>query len=239
MDPVGLRAAIMDHERWGNDIPRSLLDKQAISQQDLAQVLASAWGVPAVDVGDYRPAVGLIKLLTARIADKWRAIPLKSDGKFLDVAFDEPTPSAIDAIRIHTSLNVRPHVADPKTIDRLLAQFYGRMIIAGLHVDPRVTSGNFLSSDVLDLEHGEASMSIPVDVTGFDDEPSMRAAMGAGPSAVEAQLSIMQAALSRAELRIQLLEAHLGRDQDVLRRLFGFMVDKGLGTQEEIVELLS
>ena len=42
----------------------------------------------------------------------------------------------------------------------------------------------------------------------------------------------------RAEQRIELLQAHVARDEDVLRRLFGFMVDKGLGTREEIMALL-
>jgi hypothetical protein len=239
VDPVALNSVAMEAERWGNDIVRGLLDKHAITEEALMPLLSQYWGVPGVDLSTFRPSHDLIERLAIEIADEHRAIPLRVDGAFIDVAFDHPSEKAIDAIRVHTKLNVRAHVTSPKSIDRLLALHYGRMNIGGYQVDPRVTSGNFLSSDVLDFEQGEASVSIPVDISSFDDSPSMRTAAGTGHAAQEAQLLLVKQSLDRAEQRIQLLEAHVARDQDVLRRLFGYLVDKGVGSREEIVELLS
>lgn len=239
VDPVALNSAVMEEERWGNDLVRSLLDKHAITEEALVPLLSKCWGVPGVDLSTHRPSHSLIEVLSSKIADEYRAIPLQVEGAFLDVAFDQPTEKAIDAIRVDTKLNIRAHVASPKSIDRLLAQYYGRMNIGGYQVDPRVTSGNFLSSDVVEFEVGEASISIPVDISSFDDAPSVRAAAGKGVNSQVAQLLLLRQSLGRAEQRIQLLEAHVARDQDVLRRLFGYLVDKGVGTREEIVALLS
>jgi len=236
VDAVALNAATMEYDRWGNDIIRSLLDKHAVEEAEVVPILSKAWGVPGVDLSSYRPSSAMAKHLSVEIADTHRAVPLRLDGAFLDVAFEAPTPDAVDAVRVYTKLNIRPHVGGPRSIDRILAQCYGRMNVGGYEVDPRVTSGNFLKSDVVDLidsdlEMGEASMSIAVDMSGFEDD----AEAAKGP-VEERDLAV---ALQRAEQRIQLLEAHVARDEDVLRRLFGFLVDKGLGTREEIVKLLS
>lgn len=236
VDSVALGVAVMEYERWGNDIIRCLLDKRAITEDKLLSIMSQVWGVPAVDLSRHRPALGLIEKLTADVADTHRAIPFAEEGPFLDVAFDNPEPSAIDAIRVHTKLNVRPHVAAPRLIDRSLAQYYGRMNVGGYAVDPRVTSGTFLSSDVVDLEVGEGSMSIPVDLSSFEDEPSTRPV--ASDSSWKEPVQRLIDSLSRAEQRIQLLEAHVARDEDVLRRLFGFIIDKEVGSREEIEALL-
>ncbi|MCP4447732.1 MAG: hypothetical protein GY811_20700 [Myxococcales bacterium] len=234
VDDIALNAAVMEYERWGNDIVRNLLEKQAVTETDLILLLSTAWGVPAVALATYRPSEALIEHFASEFADAHRAIPLRVEGSFLDVAFESPTTDAIDAVRVHTQLNVRPHIASPKSIDRLLAQFYGRMNVGGYHVDPRVTSGNFLRSDMLDIAEGEqdvgeGSMSIAVDLGSFDDVDIAR----------EGEVAQLRQAVLRAKQRIQLLEAHVARDEDVLRRLFGYLVDKGIGTEQGIVALLS
>jgi hypothetical protein len=234
VDSDALNSAIMDYGRWGNDILRSLLEKHAIEETKLLPLLSQVWGVPSIDLSDFRPKLSVIERLDVKVADENRAIPMNCEDGYIDVAFDKPTPMAVDAVRIDTKLNVRPHVASPKSIDRLLSQGYGRMKVTGYQTDPRVKSGNFLSSEIVDMDVGEASVSIPIDLSSFDDIIEK-----IDENSLEHQIETLKASLGRAQQRIELLEAHVVRDQDVLRRLFSFLVDKGYGTREEFVKLLS
>ena len=74
--------------------------------------------------------------------------------------------------------------------------------------------------------------SIPID---FEEDETPEAA---DPAQLHHRIAVLEALVARDAQRIGILESLVARDEDVLRRLFGFLVSKQVGTRDEFVNLL-
>jgi type IV pilus assembly protein PilB len=232
LDSAGLRAALTEQRRWGGQVGRILVDLKLVSEDSLVQALAHQLNFPVVNITRLRIAPEVLELISGELAEQHGIIPFNLEGKFLDVAMSDPTNlGIIDELRIRTQLNVRPYLAGPKAIERALARCYGRGM--GL-MDMSVRSNAELpvQEDVIDLA-GAAG-----DAAGHEQSASQRRAQmmeltrgqrEAGGHERDAEIRSLQERISR-------LEALLTRDEDVLRKLLGLLVDKGVATREEILE---
>ena len=231
IDQTGLRAALVEQRRWGGHLGRVLIDMKLVTEEQLVSVLSRQLGIATVEVDKIQIPQQVIDLVPGELAEQYSLIPFAQPMKFLDVAMSDPTNLGIvDELRIRTQLNVRPYLAGPRTIERAVAKYYGRGILAG----------SVARNASLDLE---PDPSKPMEVIRGGTQPPPLGTMGAGPAGLDLSLPTPPRANRDAEIsalqdRISKLEALVQRDEDVLRKVLALLVEKGVATREEILDRL-
>ena len=215
LDNAALRAALAEQRRWGGQLGRVLIDMKLVSEEALVRALSHQLNFPTVDLDQLDVPDATLELVPGDLAEQHSLIPFNLDGKFLDVAMSDPTNlGIIDELRIRTQLNVRPYLAGPKMIERALGRLY--------HLGPATIPHDIRSAQ----RQGNPASSLEL------------AAPISNPNRAPAsQPSVDHTAEIRSlQERISQLEALVSRDEDVLRKLLGLLVEKGVATREEILE---
>lgn len=210
LDAVGLRRALNEQRRWGGQLGTVLVDLKLVSEEALVAALSRQLNFPVVRLDEVEVSEDVLALVPAELAERHQIVPFSRQGKFLDVAMSDPTNlGIIDELRIRTQLNVRTYLAGPKSIERGLARFYGASVgHLGLSFRPR------------DMRE-EEDFDIDVDVE--DRASTVRTR--------EREQEILA-----LQDRLSTLEALVSRDEDVIKKLLGLLVDKGIASREEILE---
>jgi type IV pilus assembly protein PilB len=205
-----LRDALLEQRRWGGTIGRMLVEKRFISESDLVAVLARQFNVPVVDLDRTVIPRAVLELVPGDLAHELSVVPFAQPMKFLDVAMAEPNNAGVvDELRIRTQLNIRPHLAGPKALERALAKYYMRNF-----GPPRV---------------GGDIGAVGVDTLISENAPNRRPTPL--PEVRNSEIDSLQSRMAR-------LEAMIARDEEVLRKLLGLLVAKGVATREEILEAI-
>lgn len=232
IDQTGLRAALVEQRRWGGHLGRVLIDMKLVTEETLVSILSRQLGIATVDVDKQQIPQSVIDLVPGELAEQFSLIPFAQPMKFLDVAMSDPTNlGIIDELRIRTQLNVRPYLAGPRTIERAVAKYYGRGVMA--------SSVARNASMELDTDTGK-----PMEVIrGGTHPPPFATPSSPGPSAIDLSLPTpprgnRDAEISALQDRLSKLEALVQRDEDVLRKVLALLVEKGVATREEILERL-
>ena len=209
-----LRDALAEQRRWGGTIGQTLVEKRFITEADLVAVLSRQFNVPIVDLDHMTIPPSVLELVPADLAHELSVVPFAQPMKFLDVAMAEPTNlGVIDELRIRTQLNIRPHLAGPKTLERALTKYYVRGFGA-----PRGP----VDIDV-DVDLGETSSLISEKIRPGRQRP---------PEELRhSEIDALQGRLSH-------LEAMVARDEEVLRKLLSLLVAKGVATRDEILDAI-
>jgi type IV pilus assembly protein PilB len=131
LDEARLRAALIEQQRWGGPLGRMLVDLKLIDEPTLVDALSRQLSVPAVDLDAIEVPRAVLDLVPADLAEHHGIVPIAQPMKFLDIAMADPSNLGIvDELQIRTKLNVRPHLAGPKAIERAIARYYGRGVTA-------------------------------------------------------------------------------------------------------------
>jgi type IV pilus assembly protein PilB len=121
--------------------------------REIAIAAAQEFGVPLLDLESIVPDMEVVKLVSDKLLQKHRVMPLVRRGKRLFVAVSDPTSlHSIDEIKFQTGMSVEAVVVE----DDKLQQIVGRAIE---QVDTQMPG---LVEDDLDLEN--------LDITGGDEE---------------------------------------------------------------------
>lgn len=223
LDGEGLKTALVEQRRWGGPLGRILIDMKLITEEALVSALSQQLNFPTVDLDKIDVPADVIALVPGELTAQHRILPFKRAGKFLDVAMSEPTNlGIIDELRIRTQLNVRPYLAGPKMIERAITRFYGEVLFDEQDTPPpaavkATTTGRY---KVMSPEAPAAQPRNPP-----------RHQYGQPNASRDQEIRSLQE-------RISQLEALVSRDEDVLRKVLGLLVDKGIATREEILERL-
>jgi hypothetical protein len=254
IDEQTLRGALGEQRRWGGTIGRILVDMKAVSEDALVQALSQQLNLPGVDLDRIEIAREVLDHVSGELAQQWALVPFAQKGKFLEIAMADPTNlGVVDELQIRTQLNVRPYLAGPKAIERALARWYHRggetphdkppPSIQGddvLDLDPRV--GALRVQSVAPRAATPTPPALPTlptaaAVGGFGNpRPFPRGApttiqppVAASPAERDAEVAALQNRLSK-------LEALVARDEDILRKLFALLIDKGVASRDEILD---
>jgi len=252
LDDTALRAALAEQRRWGGHLGKILIDMHLVSEDVLVQALSHQLNFPVVNLEHRGVHPEVLELVPADLAEQQGVIPFHREGKFLDVAMIDPTNlGIIDELRIRTQLNVRPYLCGPKAMEKALARFYNRGAagFASHAYDPRFLSSASLPAnvDMIDFdartgktererggggmpEGGPPSVSVPT-ATSSSSSPSLAPQVNLRSDVQAAEIRALQDRISR-------LEALVARDEEVLRKLLGLLVEKGVASREEILERL-
>jgi type IV pilus assembly protein PilB len=112
-----LDEARTEQARTGRPLGRLLLERQALSEADLAQVVAEAAGLEYVDLDEHPIDPTATAVISDVMARRYTALPVSWDGDDLVVAMADPSNVvAVDDIRSITRADVRVVVSTPSSI---------------------------------------------------------------------------------------------------------------------------
>ncbi len=240
LDDAGLRSALNEQKRWGGHIGRILVDLRFVTEEVLVRALSAQLNFPIVDLDRIEIVQDVLDLVTPEMAEENSVVPIRVEGKFLDVAMSNPTNlGIIDEIRIRTQLNVHPYLAGPYMMQRALARFYGRgtavQLVAGRDPAMAGASSSQARMKVLsDSNPGTTPSSSSPEATKASNTGNPVANSDATTALRDADISVREFRVLQE--RISQLEALVTRDEDVLRKLLALLVEKGFATREEILE---
>lgn len=243
LDESRLRSALVEQRRWGGHLGRILIDMKLISEDVLVQALSQQLNFPAINLDNREISSATLDLISGELAEQHSLIPFNVEGKFLDVAMTDPTNLGIvDELRIRTQLNVRPYLAGPKMIERALATWYGLgspgnpLVGAALEVpyDPAVNAT--YGENVVDF--GTHPGGAPISIGPADQMSANQRRAHAISLAGDEPTQNANAAIVNLQERITALEALVQRDEDVIRKLMGLLVQKGVATRDEILDAI-
>lgn len=228
LDDGRLRLALAEQQRWGGPLGRILVDLRLIDEATLVEALSRQLQIPAVDLDAIEVPPAVVELVPGELCEQYSVVPFRAAAKFLDLAMADPTNLGIaDELQIRTRLNVRPHLAGPRVIERAIARLYGRGFSSGLRRGG-TTGAPPIRGHSIDLApetRGDGPMEIV-------RAPDAHAAPAAGAAhGRDAEIAALQQRVSR-------LEALVARDENVLRKVLSLLVEKGVATREEILERL-
>jgi hypothetical protein len=252
-----LRMALNEQRRWGGTLGRILIDMKLLSEGELVSTLGQQLNLPTVDLDTMEIHPSVLELVPGEVAEQHAIIPFAQPMKFLDVAMAEPTNlGVIDELRIRTQLNIRPHLAGPKMLERALAKHYrrgfGRMLNRRDEDISIESHGDTVSPSLADSTHGGRSRPDTSEIEAARRREGLRPSprptrpglevhtppaglphvAPSGPPAITAR----DAEIDALQNRVSTLESLVERDEEVLRKLLALLVEKGVATREELLE---
>jgi type IV pilus assembly protein PilB len=144
----------------GQRVGRLLVDRGAITETDLANVLADQHSLHVVDFRSVTPEPAAVDLLDEATARTLGVLPISIDGDSVHVAVVDPTPDALERLRNVIGRPISPIVAPAEDLMRAIGTSY--RAVAG--VDSRVRE--FEVRDELRREAGRLEQ-----VSASDDAP--------------------------------------------------------------------
>ncbi len=170
-----LKEAVSLQRKEGGRLGANLVKLGYISEEKLVGFLSKQWGVPAINLADYRIDPSVLKLVPVEVAQKYFIIPVARVGATLTIAMADPSNVfVIDDVKFMTGYNVEVVVSGESSILQAIATHY-RNGGAAL-VPPKKSTNNLLQSqdftlsdeDLKEADEGHFDESITVDVDEFD-----------------------------------------------------------------------
>ena len=126
VDPTVVDDIVQEVSATGKTLCDVLVDYQAVTEEGYYQSIASAIGAEYVNLKDFTPPVGLVKMLPAGLAQLHRAFPLGFEDNILQVALIDPlNPQTVEDLRFAIGKDVHPVVAPIYQIEELIKKHYG------------------------------------------------------------------------------------------------------------------
>jgi type IV pilus assembly protein PilB len=105
----------------------ALLKSGKITQMDVTKALASQFGMDTINLSEYRVPDEVLSLVPARIARRYKIVPVYKHDNTLTVAIHDPLDvDTVDSLRYILKINVEPIVASKADIEASLARYYGK-----------------------------------------------------------------------------------------------------------------
>ena len=155
--PDQLEMAILQQKRSSQMLGVTLIQMGLVTEPQVLQTLQHQLGLPLIDLNDASPDEDAVLRVKEEVARKYGAIPVAVDGRSMTVAMTDPlNVAALEDLRFHTGLFVRPVLASASQIAEAIDRFYN------IDKSMKEVLNNIISSDDAGVVTG-----IPV-----NDEPS-------------------------------------------------------------------
>lgn len=248
IDRLQLQSALGEQRRWGRPLGQILVDMGAATEEEVVNVLSHQMKLPTIGLEGRPISDEALEKLEMQFCLDNGCLPFAYDErrKFLDVAMADPTdPNLFDQIRVQTQCNIRPHLAGAGAIDRAIRRSYlGQNIIRESRPNVWMAPGEPVINFDAEAEEEESGiLALAVDIGPSDSVPDRRrrthalsSPFTAPPAVVDEPLQSAASSKEIALLREEVthVRALLDRDERVLRKLMGLLIDNGVFTHEEL-----
>src|SRR4030043_742130 len=172
-----LKKAINLQRREGGRLGTNLVKLGYINEEKLVTFLSRQYGVPAINLPDYKIDQSVLKLVPVDIAKKYLIIPVARVGAALTIAMADPSNVfAIDDVKFMTGYNVEVVVSSESSILSVVSSHYAghddALIAAKKSATSQVVQAKDYTLSDEDFKDEEMTTSfddnIMVDVDEFD-----------------------------------------------------------------------
>ncbi len=113
--------AQLDHKL---PVGRLLVERGAVSEASIALLLGRQLGIASVDLDLVTPEPSALACLDRAQALGWGMLPLRLDGRVLEVALAEPDERRMMEARRTLELDVQPRICPAGVLEAALARHY-------------------------------------------------------------------------------------------------------------------
>ena len=157
--PDQLEQAIQQQKRSGQLLGMTMIQMGLVTEAQVLQTLHHQLGLPVIDLSDTSPDEDAVLKVKEEVARKYGAIPVALEGRTMTVAMTDPlNVAALEDLRFHTGLFVRPVLASPSQINEAIDRFYN------IDKSMKEVLNNIISTDDASVVTG-----IPVNEEPADD----------------------------------------------------------------------
>src|SRR5213595_3496781 len=123
--PEQLQQALTQQKSNGGKLGYNLVKMGFVKDEQITALLSKQYGVPAINLAQFKIDLTIIKLVPTETARKYQMIPLSRSGSTLTIAMTDPTNVfAMDDIKFMTGYTVEPVVASEVAITDAIEKYY-------------------------------------------------------------------------------------------------------------------
>jgi type IV pilus assembly protein PilB len=171
-----LKEALTLQRREGGRLGTNLVKLGHITEEKLVTFLSRQYGVPAVNLSDYKIDPTVLKLIPIDIARKYLILPVARVGATLTIAMADPSNVfAIDDVKFMTGYNVEVVVSNESSILSAISTYYAgqgdALVTAKKSTTTQVLQAKdytISDEDLKDEDTTSGDESYMVDVDQFD-----------------------------------------------------------------------
>jgi type IV pilus assembly protein PilB len=168
-----LKQALSLQKKEGGRLGTNLVKLSYITEERLVAFLSKQFGVPAVNLSEYKIEPSVVKLIPVEMAKKYSIMPVARVGATLTIAMTDPSNVfAIDDVKFMTGYNVEVVVSSESGINTAIKEYYhaGRGAVATAADNEKETDmSSILQSK--DYTLTEEEMKVGEDFGAADDGP--------------------------------------------------------------------
>lgn len=129
-----LKQALGVQKKEGGRLGTNLVKLGFVTEEKLVAFLSKQYGVPAINLSEYKIDPAILKLVPADMAKKYFILPIARVGATLTIAMTDPSNVfAIDDVKFMTGYNVEVVVASESGVINAISSYYlgkGNMVAA-------------------------------------------------------------------------------------------------------------
>ena len=127
IDEEQLKEALELQRKEGGRLGSNLVKLGYLTEEKLVAFLSKQYGVPAINLSDYKIDPSITKFMPQEVAHKYQILPVAKVGATLTIAMVDPSNVfAIDDVKFMTGYNVEPVVASESAVRAAIAEYYGQ-----------------------------------------------------------------------------------------------------------------
>jgi type IV pilus assembly protein PilB len=124
--PEQLESALEEQKKTGEKLGEILQKMGLVESKEVYGALAEQLGVPYVDLDSYVIDPRVVTLLPEKFCRQYQLVPIGEEKNALILAMANPVDVvAIDRVRLMTKKEVKPVMASPQDIEKVLNAYYG------------------------------------------------------------------------------------------------------------------
>ncbi|MEC4676447.1 MAG: type IV-A pilus assembly ATPase PilB [Nitrospirota bacterium] len=168
-----LKEALNVQKKDGGRLGTNLVTLGFITEDKLVAFLSKQYGVPAINLSEYKIDQSILKLISADIAKKYLIMPVARVGATLTIAMADPSNVfAIDDVKFMTGYNVEVVVSSESAIINTISSYYlgkgENMLETSVDASPATLQAKDYTFSDDDLTGNQS-----FDDSGLDDAPSV------------------------------------------------------------------
>ena len=188
VDPRAVDAAADEAQRSGRSVRAVLINDQVVTEEQLTEAAAQAFGINTLDLVTFTPEPAALKRIPLAVVLRHRVLGLSlSDGELVVGVTDPGDVVALDDVRAATGLTVRPVVVARSEVRRIIEKLQRE------------------SSDLAELADDEQDdqAGMTAQATSVDDAPIVRYVNNLIEQAVQNRASDLHLEPTEDEMRVR------------------------------------